>query len=101
MTPILKDYIMLLDGGFARFFGNLLDEGGEGVAGELCAEGFDEGEAFGGGNGEVGGAFDAVEEVEVVGDDAVGCKVEAKGFEGGEIVIDPFEEYALGEDGDT
>lgn len=64
------DDVLRVDGDFSAATGAVDDELGDGVAGGVTAEAFDDLDAFGHAGAEVGGALDEVALVEVVGTNA-------------------------------
>ncbi len=80
--------------------GDFLDEAGDAEAGEVFLDVLDDGVRIGGG-GEVGGACNGVELVDIVGEQAMVGEEFAELEHGGWVVVDVFEEDRLVEDGDA
>ena len=82
------DEVVGVDGDFAAPARSVDDELGDGVAGGVAAQAFDDGYSFGDGGAEVGGAGDEVALVEVVRPDAAHEELVNEGFLDFDVIID-------------
>ncbi len=98
---VAHEDVVGVDGDFAAASGSVDDELGDGVAGGVAAEGFDDFNAFVDGGAEVGGALDEVALVEVVGADPAHEELVDEGLHDVGLVVDATEEDALIAEGDT
>ncbi len=98
---VAHEDVVGVDGDFAAAAGGVDDELGDGVAGGVTAEGFDDFNAFVDGGAEVGGALDEVALVEVVGADAAHEEFVHEGLHDVGLVVDATEEDALVAKGDA